>query len=101
MRFDKRITFVRETESYYDPVKGEFVDGEPVKTTLPCHLSGIGIDRTNQLFGELDLQITVARLQNPYHGKIDHVLIDEQKYQIKRHSNYRKGVFYLEGIPNG
>ncbi|HAM79598.1 hypothetical protein [Ornithinibacillus bavariensis] len=101
MRFDKRITFVIETNSYYDPIKGEYVNGEVIKTTKPCNLSNLGIERTNELFGQIDKVITVARLQRPYNGKIDYVLINEQKYQVKRQSDYRKGIFYLEGVSNG
>lgn len=110
MRFDNRITFVNETDSYYDPIKGEYVDGELIKTKLPCKVTTLGVDRTQELFGELDKLITVARLQRPYNGKIDYVFLNEdpeqpdeqkQKYQVKRQSDYRKGVFYLEGISNG
>lgn len=98
MRFDKRITFVNITESYYDPIEGEYVEGERIETKKPCNLSNLGIQRTNELFGELDKLITIARLQHPYNGKIDYVLINEQKYNVKRQSDYRKGVFYLEGV---
>ncbi len=101
MRFDKRITFVNETESYYDPIQGKHVKGEIIKTTLPCNLSTLGIQRTNELFGQIDRVITVARLQRLYYGKIDYILIDEQKYEVKRQSDYRKGVFYLEGVASG
>ncbi|MGN7183676.1 hypothetical protein [Cytobacillus kochii] len=101
MRFDDRITFVKEQESFYDPVKGEWVEGELTKKTLPCNLSNLGITRTAELFGSIEKSVTVARLQVPFGGPIDYVLINEQKYQIKRRSDYRKGVFYLEGIANG
>lgn len=110
MRFDKRITFVNETDSYYDPIEGVYVDGEIIKTIKPCNVSTLGTDRTNVLFGQIDTVITVARLQHPYHGKVDYVYLNEneeqpdvekQKYQVKRQSDYRKGVFYLEGISIG
>ncbi|MEK4968608.1 hypothetical protein MKX29_13450 [Cytobacillus sp. FSL R7-0696] len=101
MRFDDRITFVKEKESYYDPVQGEWIEGELIKKTLPCKLSNLGITRTAELFGSIDKRVTVARLQVPFVGPIDYALINEQKYQIKRRSDYRKGVFYLEGIANG
>lgn len=97
MRFDKRITFVSIGESYYDPIKGEYVESEPVMETVPCNLSTLGIQRTKELFGEIDRTITVARLQRSYNKQFDHVLINEQKYNVKRRSDYRKGVFYLEG----
>lgn len=100
MRFADRITFVNVTDSYYDPIEGEYTDGQEIKTKKPCHLSALGVTRTNELFGEVDKQITVARLQHPYSGKIDYVHLNdsEQKYNVKRQSNYRKGVFYLEGV---
>ncbi|WP_339165375.1 hypothetical protein [Siminovitchia sp. FSL W7-1587] len=98
MRFADRITFVKETESYYDPEKGEYVEGEPIKDTKPCMLSKMGVDRTNELFGQIDKVITVARLQRPYTKEFDHVTINGQKYNVKRQSDYRKGVFYLEGV---
>lgn len=110
MRFADRITFVNVTESYYDPITGKHVKGEIVKTELPCNQSTLGIQRTNELFGQIDRVITVARLQRPYHGKIDYVYLNEdpaqkdeekQKYEVKRQSDYRKGVFYLEGVSGG
>lgn len=97
MRFSDRITFVAIPESYYDPDKGEYVEGEPIKKMKPCKLSGLGIDRTQQLFGNVDKHITVARLLHPYFDDFDHVYIDGKEYQVKRQSDYRKGVFYLEG----
>lgn len=98
MRFSDRITFVQETESYYDPTKGEYVDGERIEVVRPCKLSTMGVDRTKELFGEIDRIITVARLQQPYNNPVDYVLIEGQKYIVKRQSNYRKGVFYVEGV---
>src|SRR5690625_3203916 len=104
MRFSDRITLVKEMDSYYDPEKGEYVEGDPVKTVRPCKLSSMGVDRTNQLFGQIDTAITVARLQRPYNDRVDYAYLNEkedqenQKYQVRRQSDYRKGVFYLEGV---
>lgn len=101
MRFNKRITFVKEGNPYYDPTQGEYVQGEPIKDTVPCNLSNLGIERTNELFGQIDKIITVARLQRPYNKEFDYIEINNQRYDIKRQSDYRKGVFYLEGVFNG
>lgn len=97
MRTSDRITFVRIPESYYDPDKGGYIEGEPVETVKPCKLSALGIDRTQELFGSVDTRITIARLLHPYDNDFDHVYIDGKEYQVKRQSDYRKGVFYLEG----
>lgn len=101
MRFNDRITLVNQTNSYYDPIKGEYVDGEVIETTKPCNASTLDIERTNELFGEIDKKIVVARLQRPYVGKVDYAYINDgrkTKYKPQRQSDYRKGVFYLEGV---
>ena len=101
MRFNERITFVREYEGGYNPITGEH---EPVREeteTAPCNLSTLGIERTNELFGQLDRKIIVARLQRPYVKSFDFIRIKGQKYNVKRQSDYRKGVFYLEGVTHG
>lgn len=97
MRFSDRITFVNIEESYYDPTKNGYVEGEEIRTTKPCNLSTLGLNRTQELFGNLDTRITVARLQRPYLNEFDHVLINEKKYTVTSKSDYRKGVFFLEG----
>jgi len=97
MRFADRITFVSKGESYYDPYENKYVEGEPRYDTKPCKLSSLGMDRTQQLFGTLDKRITVARLQRPYEKEFDHVEINHKKYTVTGISDYRKGVFYLEG----
>lgn len=97
MRFNKRITFVKETEAYYDPDLGEYVEGEPVKDTVPCNLSPMKVDRKKELFGELDIVVVVARLQRPYTKEFDYIEISERKVEMLHRSDYRKGVFYLEG----
>lgn len=101
MRFNERITLVNETNGYYDPIEGRQVPPEIIETTLPCNLSRMGVDRTNELFGQIDTVITVARLQHPYNGKVNYAYLNNKqsiKYQIRRQSDYRKGVFYLEGV---
>ncbi len=101
MRFDKRITFVQKGDYYYDPIKGENVEGVPTKDTKPCNISTLGIQRTNELFGQIDRKITVARLQRPYNDPFDYIEINDQRYDVKRQSDYRKGVFYLESVAVG
>lgn len=91
------MTFVTMGESYYDPDMGEYVEGELKYDTVPCNLSPIRLDRKKELFGEIDTEITVARLQLPYLKEFDYVTINERKRSIKHRSDFRKGVFYLEG----
>ncbi|MBN6206382.1 hypothetical protein JYK21_07945 [Ralstonia pickettii] len=100
MRFDKRVTFVHETDGYYDPEKGEYVEGEYDDKTLPCNVSRLGLERTNQIFGQVDRVMSVIRLQRPYLDNFEYLYLGDdknQKLQVKRQSDYKKGVFYVEG----
>jgi hypothetical protein len=101
MRFNERITFVSVTESKYNPETGEYIESDPMQTTMPCNLSRMGIERVNQLFGSIDKQILTARLQQPYNAKFDYVLINDQIYNVTKQSDYKKGVFFLEAVLNG
>lgn len=100
MRFNDRISFVTIGSSEYNPDTGEYEESKPIKETLPCNISTIGIGRSKELFGEIDKVVLVARLQHPYNKSYDHIEIKGQKYDTKRQSDYRKGVFYLEGDPS-
>lgn len=101
MRFSHRITFVAETDGGYDPETGKHIEPTITEDTRPCNLSELGTERTNELFGQIDKRIIVARLQRPYNEPFDYIKIGEQRYNIKRQSEYRKGVFYLEGAVHG
>src|SRR5699024_2744081 len=101
MRFNKRITFVTDGESYYDPNVGDWVEGKKEYDTVPCNISSLRIDRTKELFGEIDNDIQVVRLQRPYNKQFNYIEIDGKKQNIKHRSDYRKGVFYLERNRDG
>ena len=96
MRYNERITLVKVTGREYDPETGKNKPEEEERIELPCNLSELGVERTNELFGQINSLIIVARLQRPYRKHADYALIDGVKYAIKRQSNYRRGVFYLE-----
>lgn len=82
----------------YDPEKGEYVEGETTRETLPCHLSPLGIDRTATLFGSMEQRVTVARLMQRYTKSFDRVEIDGETFSVKRPLHKRRrSVFYLEG----
>lgn len=100
MRFDKRITFVTDGESHYDPSVGDWVEGKKEYDTVPCNMSSLRVDRKKELFGEIDTNIQVVRLQHPYKKPFDYIEIDSEKQTIRHRSDYRKGVFYLERDKN-
>lgn len=97
MRYADRITFVKVEGGGYNPDTGNHDESSSAKDIQACHLSSLGVDRMNQLFGTLDKEIQVARLQRPYRKEYDHVLINDIKYSITRHIPHRtESVFYLE-----
>lgn len=103
MRYSDRITFVFETEGGYNPDTGNHDEAVITMDIQPCNISPIGVDRSVQLFGEIDTGIIVTRLQRPYHKPISYVEIPEGqyegKYRIKEQVRHRpKTVFYLEGV---
>lgn len=103
MRYSDRISFITETEGGYNPVTGEHDEAERIPDIKSCNVSPVGVERSVQLFGEIDTSIIVARLQRPYNKTFDHVEIPEGQYKgeyrIKEHVPHRtKSVFYLEGV---
>lgn len=98
MRYTDRVTFVSESEGGYNPNTGQYDDAVELITKLPCNVSQLGVERTVQLFGEMDKTILVVRLQRPYTASYDYLLVDGTKYNVKRHVPHRReSVFYVEG----
>lgn len=97
MRFSDRITFVNQEESYFDPSIGDYVESEKIEVTKACKISPMGIERQKLVFGELNKNVIVVRLQHPYSATFDTVEVDGNNYKVMRESNYRKGALFLEG----
>lgn len=97
MRFNKRITLVKEQEERYNPITGEMERDEPIETTIPANVTNLKLERKVELFGSVDLNIIVARTQRAIDGVFDYVIFNKKRYEIKAQSSYRKGILYLEG----
>lgn len=103
MRYSDRISFITEKEGGYNPNTGEHDEAVKTSDVKACNITPIGVERSVQLFGEIDTGIIVARLQRPYNKVFDYVEIPEGQYKgeyrIKEHVPHRvKSVFYLEGV---
>src|SRR5690625_6725640 len=94
MRYSQRITFVKEKDAEYDPETGEYTEPIIEKTELPCHLSGLSIERSKELFGELDTNVIVARLQQPYGDDFDYVIIDDKDRESTRLNSSHVAISY-------
>lgn len=99
MRYVDRITFATESESGYNPETGNHDEASVVEKVFPCNLSPLGTDRTEALFGELEIIVLVARLQRPHNEVFDYVEVNEERMTVKRHVKHRReSVLYLEGV---
>ena len=97
MRYAERITFFSESQGAYNPDTGK---REPVVTeadALPCKITSLGIDRRRELFGDIDREIIVARLQQPYNSPVTFARANGKKYRVNQKINHDpRMVFYLE-----
>lgn len=97
MRFDKRVTLVKELESQYNPVTGRYDEGVTMKEILPCNVSGVGLERTKELFGEIDAHVSTIRLRHPVKKAVDYVELEGMRYSLLNTSDWRKGVLFVRG----
>lgn len=98
MRYTDRVTFVTESPGGYNPETGNHEEATLTTETLPCNISRLGITRSKELFGAIDVQVDVVRLQRPYDAPFDYVTIDGKRMTVKRRVPHRREtVLYVEG----
>lgn len=99
LRYTDRIMLHKTSGRQYDPSQGKTVVTVDEGVVLPCNLSRLGIENTATVFGSVEKEVVVARLQFLYTDDVDKAVIDDQKYKILKHIPHkRKSVFYLEGV---
>ena len=102
MRYADRITFRALTKAAaYNPDTGTTDPAQYTDTTMPCDLGPVSIERTARLFGDVTIRASVARLQRPYTGRVDEVLVNGRPFQVLREIERERegpGAFYLQEI---
>lgn len=81
MRFDVPISFVKETDKHYDPVAGEWIQGEPVRTKKYANVTHMGAERQQAVFGDVKANRLVVRLQRVYKAPYDYIEITGKLYR--------------------
>lgn len=62
MRYLDKVDFVKKSaDAGYDPVKGEYVEGETTVTTTYANVTDIGTERSVKVFGDIKQGAKVMR----------------------------------------
>ena len=93
MRYDTPVFFVKEPDKHYDPVAGEWIQGEPVRTKKYANVTHMGAERQQAVFGDYKKQRKVVRLLHPYMKQWDYLYLDgdpNTKYQFASNTALRQ-----------
>lgn len=77
MRFDSNIKFYSEIEEHYDSTIGDYVGGEKLVGEAIANVTDVGTNRSQALFGDLNMQQKVIRLACPVGVSWAYCLIDD------------------------
>lgn len=101
MRFDREVTFFKESNRY-NPKTGGYGGNAEVAKIL-ANVTDLGLDRTKQLFGEVDTDKKVIRLVHPVGSAWSYCVIDgdKQKYVQVSNTDALKGFSMIVGVSHG
>jgi len=77
MRFNNNVKFYSEEAEHYDPTSGEWVGGEKLAAEVIANVTGLGTNRSSQLFGDVNTQAKVIRMVRPVGAVWSYCLIDD------------------------
>ena len=83
MRFDRRVTFLKD-DSHYDPKIHGYTDGDIEIATYPANVTDVGINKSVQVFGDYKHRALVIRTyyEPPKDWKYLTLDGDEKKYVL-------------------
>lgn len=82
MRYDKTVYFCRNGDNVYDPVTGNYIEGEPVLTKRSASVMDTTIKTMNLVYGEIREGSLIIQLQNHYTQPFDRILYCGKKYRV-------------------
>ena|SRR5699024_4849257 len=98
MRYNKKIYLVQEGEAIYDEETGNYIEGEPRKKEIMALVTDTGTERMNLLCGGINQHAKTIRI-NQIYDEVDHIEMDNKKYQIDVKRSYRhKMTFEVSGV---
>ena len=82
MRYDQEIVFVTEGARTYDEVTGDYSTMPAEKIVRSAHISDMGLEQMNLLYGKVVEQAKVVRIQGAGPVDFDHIEIDGDPYSV-------------------
>ena len=80
MRYDQEIAFVTEGARTYDEATGDYSIMPAEKIIRSAHISDMGLEQMNLLYGKVVEQAKVVRIQGAGPVDFDHIEIDGDPY---------------------
>lgn len=96
MRYDNIIYLVYAKEPSYNPKLGRYEDETTVDDKRHANISKVSLERNRELFGDVDSDVTIIRLQGLVKGNPDYIKIKDKEYNIiKKTTTRRDTAFYI------
>lgn len=96
MRYDNIIYLVYVKESLYNPKLGRYGDETTVDNKRYANISKVSLERNRELFGDIDSDVTIIRLQGLIKTNPDYIKIKDKAYSIiKKTTTRRDTSFYV------
>lgn len=94
MRYDREIAFVTEGARVYDEITGDYTITAPEKIIRSAHVSDMGLEQMNMLYGKVVEQAKVVRIQGTGPVDFDYIEIDGNPYSTTLMRRLRHEMTY-------
>lgn len=82
MRYDKEIAFMTEGARVYDEITGDYMVTAPEKIIRSAHVSDMGLEQMNLLYGKVVEQAKIVRIQGLGPVDFDYIEIGGDPYSV-------------------
>lgn len=82
MRYNDRITFVKDEDVLYDETTGNYVEGEPTETTVPASVQDTRTQTMMLVYGEIRQGSLTIQIQGRYTDLFDRIKVDGKRYRV-------------------
>ena len=96
MRYDNIIYLVYVKESLYNPELGRYEDETSIDDKRHANISKVSLERNRELFGDVDSDVIIIRIQGLVKENPDYIKIKDKSYNIiKKTTTRRDTAFYV------